>query len=319
MEKRSKAVRMKKEIDIIIPVYKPDSKFDLLMERLQKQTILPNHIYLLETRENKVESSLEEKWGDKEKITIVPIKKEEFDHGKTRNYGATLSKSDSFMFMTQDAVPADKRLIEEILNGLKGEKVAAVYARQLAGKEAGIVERYTRMFNYPEESSIKSKQDLNRLGIKTYFCSNVCAAYRNDIYKELGGFVTKTIFNEDMIMASNIIQAGYQIAYCANARVIHFHKYTYQQQFKRNFDMGVSQRQYKEIFESVKSESEGIRLVTNTIKYLRRERKSFLIPDLMMQSGFKYLGYKLGHQYEKLPKWLILKCTMNRAFWSDVK
>lgn len=67
--------------------------------------------------------------------------------------------------------------------------------------------------------------------------------YRRDIYLKMGGFVTKTIFNEDMIMAANMVQAGYQIAYAAEAKVVHAHKYTYWQQLTRNFDMAVLQRQ----------------------------------------------------------------------------
>ena len=58
---------------------------------------------------------------------------------------------------------------------------------------------------------------LRRLGIKTFFCSNVCAAYRREIYEELGGFVKHTIFNEDMIYAAKAVEAGYAIAYAADA------------------------------------------------------------------------------------------------------
>ena len=115
----------------------------------------------------------------------------------------------------------------------------------------------TRVYNYPGESCIKSIDDTERLGIKTYFCSDVCAMYRKSVYNKLGGFVRKTIFNEDMIMASKVINSGYNVAYCASARVIHSHSYTCIQQFKRNFDLGVSQKQYHEVFESVSSEKEG--------------------------------------------------------------
>lgn len=62
---------------------------------------------------------------------------------------------------------------------------------------------------------MKSSADLERLGIKTYFCSNVCAAYCREIYCELGGFESGTIFNEDMIYAAKLIKSGYSIAYCA--------------------------------------------------------------------------------------------------------
>lgn len=306
--------KKKYSLDLIIPTYKPDDKFDQLMERLQKQTIKPDHIFVINTDEKYLDSSKYENIGN---LKIIHIDKEDFDHGGTRNYGATLSNADIILFMTQDAVPADKHLLERILEPFEREQIAVTYARQMANKEAGVIEQYTRVFNYPETDNIKSMKDLDTLGIKTYFCSNVCAAYKRDIYNELGGFVTRTIFNEDMIMASKVIGAGYSIGYASKAKVIHSHKYTYRQQFTRNFDLAVSQRQYKEIFENIKSETEGIRLVKKTVKYLIRKKKILLLPDLIFQSGFKYLGYKFGYHYEKLPKWLILKFSMNKSFWKE--
>ena len=308
---------LNKSIDVIIPVYKPDEKLDKLIERLQKQTKKPNRIILMSTRDGK-EHEREEKFGNIPNVSIYHIEKADFDHGGTRNLGASLSLAEFVLFMTQDAVPTDSHLIEAILKPFEQEEVAAVYGRQLAGKNAGEVEKYTRVFNYPEEDSIKSKKDLERLGIKTYFCSNVCAAYRKSVYDEMGGFVLKTIFNEDMIMASKMIGAGYSIGYAANAKVIHSHKYTYWQQFTRNFDLAVSQVQYKEIFAGVKSESEGIRLVKNSALHLIRVGKWYMIPDLILQSGFKFLGYKFGKNYEKLPKWLVKKLSMNPSYWDKV-
>ena len=138
-----------------------------------------------------------------------------------------------------------------------------------------------------------------------------------NVYEELGGFVKKTIFNEDMIFASKIIQADYSIAYAANAKVIHSHNYTCWQQFKRNFDLAVSQVEYKEEFSGVKSESEGIRLVKDTAKHLIKTKKKKKLPSLVLQSGFKYFGYILGKNYKKLPKSLVKKCSMNPSYWKE--
>ena len=102
------------------------------------------------------------------------------------------------------------------------------------------------------------------MGIKTYFCSNVCAMYRRDVFRELGGFEKHTIFNEDMIFAARAVKAGWRIAYAADARVYHSHDYTAKEQFHRNFDNGVSQAQHPEIFAGVSSESEGVKLVKKT-------------------------------------------------------
>lgn len=194
-------------------------------------------------------------------------------------------------------------------------EVWAAYARQLPKENCREVEKYTRSFNYPEESRIKGKEDLPILGIKTFFCSNVCAAWRRDKYLELGGFVKRTIFNEDMIYAGTIVKKGGKIAYCADAQVVHSHNYSALEQFHRNFDLAVSQTMHPEIFGGIRSESEGIRLVKKSLSYCIRIGKPWLMIQVVTQSAGKLLGYKLGQQYERLPEKVILACTMNRKFW----
>jgi len=319
----------KYSVDVIIPTYKLDNKFKQLMKRLLKQTWVPNHIYIINTIPCKDVEQLDEaqkeqeqlfaKYDAIEQVSVVHITESEFDHGGTRNFGASLSDSDLALFMTQDAIPQDEYLIENLVKAFDNPKVSAAYARQLAQSNAGFIEQYTRRFNYPNESYVKSLKDLKELGIKTYFCSNVCAMYRKDIYVELGGFVTKTIFNEDMIMAATMIDAGYSIAYVAEAKVIHSHHYTYLQQFTRNFDLAVSHVEYNEIFGRVKSEDEGIKLVKKTMDYLIKKKKYYLIPDLILQSGFKYLGYLAGSHYKKLPHDLVVKFSMNKKYWEKAE
>ncbi len=304
-------------IDVIIPVYRPDHKLGQLIDRLNHQTKKPEHVWFLQTMEGtKEDERVERLLEQADRGRIIPIEKQEFDHGGTRNRGAFASQADHILFMTQDAVPTNDVLLEALVRHMEeDERIAAVYARQLPGDEVGAVERFTRTFNYPAQSAVKDAGDLERLGIKTYFCSNVCAMYRRRIYEELGGFVTRTIFNEDMIFAASLIHAGYQIAYAADAEVVHAHKYTYWQQFTRNFDMAVSQRQYRHIFERVKSESEGMRLVKETARHLVRSGKWYLLPDLVMQSASKLLGYKFGLRYETLPDGIVKKMSMNKRYW----
>ena len=46
-------------------------------------------------------------------IEIIHIRPEDFDHGGTRNMGASISYADIVLYMTQDAIPADEHLIEK--------------------------------------------------------------------------------------------------------------------------------------------------------------------------------------------------------------
>ncbi|RGH41830.1 MULTISPECIES: glycosyltransferase [Clostridia] len=303
---------MNKSVDIIIPTYRPDETVVYLIKKLLKQTYPIHEIHIIDTETGIFPKELK---NLSDKIRISKIKPEQFDHGGTRHEGAMQSHTDIIVYMTQDAMPVNEYLIEELVKAFDNEKIAAAYARQLPNSKCNVIERYTRAFNYPEQSRIKSMEDLETLGIKTYFCSDVCAAYRKSVYESLGGFEEKTIFNEDMIMAAKIIQSGGLVKYVAEAKVIHSHNYNCKQQFQRNFDLAVSQVEHPEVFQNIKSESEGMRLVKNTMIYLIKIKKPWLIIKLISQSGFKYMGYCLGRKYSQLPMWLIKKCTMNQRYW----
>ena len=304
------------DIDVIIPVYKPGKELFTLIDRLENQTVAIRQIILMNTEEKYFGQLV---YGTRfpeqhKKVKVYHLSKREFDHGGTRRLGVKKTDATVFVMMTQDAMPADEYLIERLTAPLQG-KVAAAYARQLPNESCNFTEKYVRSFNYPEKSFIKSLEDLPRMGIKTYFCSNVCAAYRREIYEELGGFVHHTIFNEDMIYAAGAMKAGWEIAYAADARVIHSHNYTNKQQFHRNFDLGVSQAQHPEVFAGVPSESEGKKMVLHTAKYLWDNKKGIKIPGLIMQSASKYAGYLLGKRYTSLPRSWVIAFSDNKEYW----
>ena len=300
-------------VDIIIPAYKPDIKFEKLIRGLKRQSYPIQNIFIIHTKGGRFPW---EAVGPDSKVIVKEIEKEAFDHGGTRRMAAGLSKADIFICMTQDAVPADRDLILHLSEAFKDDKVACAYARQLPDEKCDVIERYTRSFNYPAEGCIKDLNSVDKIGVKAFFCSNVCAAYRRTYYDELGGFVKKAIFNEDMIMAGRMLKAGYSCVYASEAKVIHSHNYSCIQQFKRNFDVAVSQVDNPDIFGGIKSESEGIRLVRDTAGYLIKIRSPWLIVPLVIKSGFKYLGYKLGQRYKHLPQRLVVKLSSNPKYWN---
>lgn len=306
-----------KTVDVIIPAYRPGKEFKDLLKMLGRQDYPISKIIVMNTEEKFWNPVWEQ---ENPGLKVVHLKKAEFDHGGTRKKAAVLSDADFMVFMTQDALPADEHLIKNLIRPLlENPMVGACYARQLARPDCSCLETYTRSFNYPETSSVKWEKDKSQYGIKTYFCSNVCAAYKKAVYDEIGGFTERAIFNEDMIYAGNMAQKGYGIAYAADACVIHSHNYSGIQQFHRNFDLGVSQAEHPEIFANVPSEGEGLRLVKKTFLYLIKIGHFWLVPKLVFQSGCKYMGYFLGKRYEKLPENMILWCTMNQEYWKKKK
>ena len=313
------SIQMQYSVDVILLTFKPGRQVMELISALEEQTY-PVHKLIIMNTEERYFYNLFYGTGFLERyrnIEIHHLSEKEFDHGRTRAKAVQYSKSDIFVCMTQDAMPVDDMLIQNLVAALTGqEKTAAAYARQIPFPDCREIEKYTRGFNYPEESSVKSAADVGRLGIKTFFCSNVCAAYDREIYETIGGFVKKAIFNEDMVYAGHAVTAGYCIAYAAEAKVRHSHNYTCMQQFHRNFDLGVSQAEHPEVFDVVSSESEGVKLVSGTIRHLEKTKNWLQIPYLILSSGCKFAGYQLGKRYQSLPKGFVRWCSANKTYWN---
>ena len=354
-------------VDVIIPSYKPDQKLRKLLELLLRQSHPIQNIIIINTEKSLLDPAL---IPEDARISVTHIRKDQFDHGASRNLGVSKSDAELFLLMTEDAVPKDTTLVEKLVrvfetdpykdavpvildpdhteaamlqktgegcaentvasgetdavgghaDGDIGRRtrgpIGAVYGRQLATTESSYDEQYARQFNYPAQSFVKTQQDLARLGIKTYFESNVCCMYRRDIFDRLGGFIDHTIFNEDMIYCGKLLQAGYASAYEASAEVYHAHHYSGCQQFHRNFDLGVSQADHPEIFAGLRSEGEGVKLVLGNAKDLLRRGRLFTVPNLVWKSGCKYLGFRMGCNYRKLSRRMVLRCTMNPRYWA---
>ena len=299
-------------VDVVIPVYHPGESFGKLLDMLGKQTRTPSKIILMITENGE---KVHPEYDAVPRLEYHSVRPEAYDHGGTRTSGAAFGSSGYILFMTEDAVPEGETFIERLLSGFEDPGVAAVYARQLPRENAGPIERFTRGFNYPAESRTKRKEDLETFGIKTFFCSNVSAMYDRACFESLGGFFSPTIFNEDMLFAHKLIMSGHAVRYEASARVIHSHAYTGKEQYRRNFDLAVSQADHPEVFASVSSEGEGMKLVKSTAKYLLKSGNFYRLPQLIYESGMKYLGYRKGLRYRSLSPEQCMKNSTNKNYW----
>lgn len=327
---------MHTNVNVVIPAYKPDEKLIKIFKMMEAQTCRAQKIIVMNTKcDSKYEGNtddaerseiddLADKYSyiiDRNFIEVHSILREEFDHGGTRKKGASYVSADCeyILYMTQDAVPSNDKLIENLLspfsNKETGARVGVAYGRQLATDKSSLAEKFTRGFNYPDEDRLKSVDDIEKIGIKAFFCSNVCAMYRRDVYTELGGFTDRAVFNEDMIFANKLLKSGYLIAYAAKATVFHTHDYSGVQQYRRNFDLAVSQKMNPQAFEGISSESEGVKYVMAAFKYFCQNKRPLLIIPFGINCVYKYLGYRKGKRYESLSKEEIMRCTSNKPFF----
>jgi len=291
------------KVDVVIPVYAPEKEFFEIVRRLCRQSMLPHRLVIMNTELEAGDSSrlkekiLKTEGAEKLEVIVKGIAKKDFDHGGTRSAALEYCDSELVLYMTQDAVPKDVKLVERLVESFNDEEVALAYARQYPKEHAKETEKLSRTFNYPEYSFIKTSADIERLGIKTYFCSDACAMYRRSVFDELGAFEKGTRFAEDMLFAFKVISAGKAVAYNSQAGVFHSHNYSYKEQFKRNFEMASSQSEHPELYRTVSSEKEGIKYVLYATKTLLKKGKIFSLIDFYLESAFKYAGFFCGKHF----------------------
>jgi rhamnosyltransferase len=248
---------------------------------------------------------------------VNTIAREEFNHGATRQLAVDLlPDAEIVIYLTQDAVLVSADAIIKIIEVFEDPKVAAAYGRQLPRNAATPIEAHARYFNYPSVSGVRDLSDRSQLGFKTIFISNSFAAYRRSALMSVGGFPRNVIFGEDTIIAAKLVLHGWTIAYVAEAQVYHSHTYTWRQDFKRYFDIGVLHvRESWLLKEFGEAGGEGGRFVRSEIRYLWRVNPWYL-PSAVIRTGLKLAAYRLGRNENKLTVGLKRYLSMHPRFWT---
>ena len=301
-----------KKVAVIIPTMNGEPKIAQLLNSLSKQSFQSFKVILIDSASSDGTVSIANDF----KVEIISIERRDFNHGATRQFGADLATdSDIVVFLTQDAVLADNTSLERLINCFNDPKVGIVYGRQLPNSGAGPIEAHARLFNYPDNSSIKSFQDASKLGIKTVFISNSFAAYRRPVLMEVGGFPRNVILGEDTYVAARMLLNGWQIAYSAEAKVYHSHGYSFRHEFQRYFDIGVFHARESWLQQKFGlAEGEGLKFVLSELRYLIKYNV-FLIPSSILRTILKLSAYRLGLAEKRLPNKLKLLFSMNKTFW----
>ena len=248
---------------------------------------------------------------------IIVVLENQFDHGGTRAMAAQYANGEYLVYLTHDAIPFNDQAIEKLVEVFKDKTIGASFGRQVSYIDTDLFGKHLREFNYTEQSYVRNINDKDKYGVKTAQLSNSFAAYRKDALMETGNFKDGLILGEDVYTGAKMLQAGYKLAYVADAKVYHSHSYTISQEFKRYFDIGVFHKREEWILDEFgKPEGEGMKYVLSEIHYLLNNGAWYLLPEFLIRNGMKYSGYLLGKKYEILPMWAIKKFSMHRQWWS---
>jgi rhamnosyltransferase len=231
--------------------------------------------------------------------TLV-IPRREFNHGATRERARHHLGTDIVVMVTPDAYARDAQTLGRLVRPLLEGRVSVAYARQVPRAGAGILESAPRAFNFPTASHERGIEDLPRFGSYVYYCSNACAAYRNDALDEVGGF-PPVLTNEDAVTVARLVRLGHRVAYVAEAEFVHSHAYGLASEFRRHWDTGYARRQHADALSFAGGDgAHGRRYARWLIRRLVRDEPPAL-PYGIVQLGVKWLGYRAGWRSHGLP------------------
>ncbi len=281
------------KISIICPIYNGQQYIEKLNDNILKQKLDKNQeleiLYVLTKSKDKSEEILK-----KLSCNYTLIERSEFSHSRTREMMAEKATGDIIVFISQDIKMKNnlwlKNLITPIING----ECEASFSRQIC--ENNTIEKYTREKNYPEESRIVSKNDIEEYGLITFFYSDASSAVSTKIYRELNAYDGKDILiNEDMYFAHKLIHAGYRIKYCADSEVYHSHKFTFRQLYNRYYDTGVF---FKEnpYLKKYKGNESGFALAKYVFKRSLEEKNIKVLFNLLPNFGVRFIAKFLGER-----------------------
>lgn len=276
-------------IDIICPLYNAEKYIKNLHKSLlkQKNVTIKNIKYILTQSEDKSETILKQL-----KVNYETISKEEFSHSMVREKLVKSSKADIICFITQDVIIEQENWLENLVNPIIVGEVEATFSRQISKYKN--IEKYTREFNYPEKSYVKSKKDINHLGLNTFFFSDASSAIKREIFLELNGYDGKDLpINEDMYFAYKLIMNGYKIKYCADSIVYHSHEFTLKELYRRYKLTG---QFFKEntYFNEYAITSSGSSLAKYILKRAIKEKNMKVLFRYPFDMIARFIGMKVG-------------------------
>lgn len=278
-------------ISMVIPTLNAEPDLPGLLEALSRQTTKLDEIVVVDSSSQDRTCEIANSYPN---VRVIEIEKSSFNHGGTRDMAFRATTGEFVCFMTQDALPKDDHYIENLITPMvEDSTIGLVTGRQLPKSDARRFEQLVREYNYPSVSNVRTIGDLSRLGVKAYFASDVCSAYRRSMYFAVGGFDAVET-NEDMLLASKLLHAGYKVAYAADAEVFHSHNLTFAEQFKRNRAVGSFLASHQEELEIPDEVGEDGRLFKEVFRQLMQERRFGEAFAFILDCAARFTGNRAG-------------------------
>ncbi|MDY7233131.1 glycosyltransferase [Hyalangium rubrum] len=264
---------------------------------------------------------------------LMEIDPSTFGHGRTRNLAVQHSHSPFVALITQDAVPADRAWLRELVAPMReNEQVAGVFGRHAPHPdcmpaEAYMLERHfanfgadTTLFRIKPGPEGWAHYEANKPYYRFFSDNN--AALRRSVWTRIP--YRDVEFMEDQMWASDVLEAGYIKAYAPRSVVRHSHNYSPLVQARRTFDEARYHREYFDL-----PDMPGIRrLMHHSLLQSKQDVRQLMADprekDKLSKAAVtvgrnvgQALGWFLGDRHELLPQAVIRRISLHHQLKGD--
>ncbi len=197
---------------IVIRAYNEEKHIGRLLEGLRQQTLKDVEIILVDSGSTDGTVSVAESFGAR----LVRIPSNEFTFGRSLNLGVRAATRDLVVIASAHVYPVYPDWLESLLRPFAEGNVALTYGKQRGPDTAHFSEQQVYHQWYPDLGSPRQR---------TAFCNNANAAIRKSLW-EKNPYDEALTGLEDLAWAKWAKEQGYDIAYVAEAEIIHLHNET---------------------------------------------------------------------------------------------
>ena len=197
---------------LVIRAYNESAHLGRLLEGINHQTVKDVEVILVDSGSTDSTVSIAEAFGAK----VVHIRPEEFTFGWSLNRGIEKATGDFVVIASAHVYPVYPDWLESLLHPFEDEKVALAYGKQRGPESAKFSEQQVFHQWYPDASQPRQP---------TAFCNNANAAIRKSLW-ERNPYDESLTGLEDLAWAKWAKEQGGEIAYVAEAEIVHVHNET---------------------------------------------------------------------------------------------
>ncbi|NJL13753.1 MAG: glycosyltransferase [Microscillaceae bacterium] len=212
---------MNQKISIIIRSYNEEKHIGRLLAGIQQQDLPENRYEIILVDSGSTDATVN--IATHYNVRIVNIRPEEFSFGKALNIGCWEATGELLVFASAHVYPVFEDWLSQLIQPFENPKIALVYGKQRGNEITKFSEHQIFRKWFPDASDYHQKHP---------FCNNANCAIRRTLWERIPYDEALTGL-EDLDWAKKILALGYEIAYKAEAEIIHVHEETPQKIFNR--------------------------------------------------------------------------------------